>query len=112
MPNKNYLRGRRLEWQVKKDLEDKGWLAVRTAGSHGHWDVIAFKDDDIHDISVKLIQCKVTTHIEQIPRLVREFYKAAPLRQRLGTNISQELAVKLKGTKTYAIYTLEALNAR
>ena len=36
-----YHKGRRFEYQVKKWLEGKGFLTLRTAGSHGFADLIA-----------------------------------------------------------------------
>jgi Holliday junction resolvase len=36
-----YHKGRRFEYQVKRWLEDKGYLVLRTAGSHGFVDLIA-----------------------------------------------------------------------
>ena len=42
MPNKNYQRGRAKEYRVKKKLEDAGLYVVRTAGSHGVCDLVAF----------------------------------------------------------------------
>jgi Holliday junction resolvase len=36
-----YHKGRRFEYQVKRWLEDKGYLVLRTAGSHGFADLIA-----------------------------------------------------------------------
>jgi len=38
-----YARGRRKEWAVVKRLRASGWLAQRSAGSHGLWDVAAVK---------------------------------------------------------------------
>ena len=38
-----YARGRRKEWDVVKRLRADGWLAQRSAGSHGLWDVVAVK---------------------------------------------------------------------
>jgi Holliday junction resolvase len=38
-----YARGRRKEWDVCKRLRDRGWLATRSAGSHGLWDVVAVR---------------------------------------------------------------------
>lgn len=40
MPNKSYLRGRRLEYALCKLGRDHGWKVARTAGSHGDFDVI------------------------------------------------------------------------
>jgi Holliday junction resolvase len=39
MPNKNYLKGRRLEYEVCKAFKDAGCQAWRSAGSHGPYDV-------------------------------------------------------------------------
>jgi Holliday junction resolvase len=36
-----YHKGRRFEYQFKKWLEEKGYLVLRTAGSHGFADLIA-----------------------------------------------------------------------
>src|SRR5574342_206127 len=41
MANKNYLAGRRLEYEVIKLLRASGMEATRTAGSHGWVDVVA-----------------------------------------------------------------------
>ena len=43
MPNKNYLAGRRMEHALIKELRGKGLEALRTAGSHGVADVIAYQ---------------------------------------------------------------------
>lgn len=53
MVNKNYRRGRRFEYEVKQYIEDRGWKAYRTAGSHGEADIIGIKDN-----VTLLIQCK------------------------------------------------------
>ena len=55
MPNKNYLKERRKEYRVAKDLRMLGWDVLRTAGSHGFCDLIALK----HEIKrIRFIQCK------------------------------------------------------
>lgn len=41
MPNKNYLSGRRLEYEIVHAAKRIGGVACRTAGSHGWIDVIA-----------------------------------------------------------------------
>lgn len=38
-----YARGRRKEYEVVKRFRAHGWLAQRSAGSHGLWDVVAVK---------------------------------------------------------------------
>jgi len=42
MPSKNYQRGRAKEYRIRKKLEDTGLYVVRTAGSHGVCDLVAF----------------------------------------------------------------------
>ena len=43
MPNKSYVNSSKRELQVKKQLEDEGWYAVRSSGSHGIADVVAVR---------------------------------------------------------------------
>ena len=54
MPNRNYVKGRRLEYAVLRALRSRGWTAVRTAGSHGWADVIAWKTGR----PTLVVQCK------------------------------------------------------
>jgi len=43
MPNRNYVKGRKKEYKIRKRLLEEGWdIAQRTAGSHSPIDVIAF----------------------------------------------------------------------
>lgn len=48
-----YSSGRAFEWRVLHALEDAGWIPMRSAGSHGIADLVAFCD---HRVAV--IQCK------------------------------------------------------
>jgi Holliday junction resolvase len=41
VPRSPYRKGARYEYYVKQLLEEKGYLVVRTAGSHGPFDLIA-----------------------------------------------------------------------
>ena len=41
MPRSPYKKGARYEYYVKQLLEEEGYLVVRTAGSHGPFDLIA-----------------------------------------------------------------------
>lgn len=59
MPNKNYQKGRRKEYKIKKELEESGYIVLRTAGSHGFADLIAIKPGrTCHKGEIKFIQCK------------------------------------------------------
>jgi len=53
MPNANYIKGRAKEYKVKKQLEDDGWIVLRTAGSHGFADLVAVKRYAILFVQVK-----------------------------------------------------------
>ena len=47
MANKNYIKGRRLEYEVMKALAEEYPVVMRTAGSHGMFDVIAVGRDTL-----------------------------------------------------------------
>lgn len=50
----NYSRGRIKEWEVMKTLGAAGYRCVRSAGSHGPWDVCAVGPMDTILVQVKL----------------------------------------------------------
>lgn len=56
MTNKKYQAGRRFEYEVKEYLENKGYIVLRTSGSHGFADLVAIGHGD-----VLFIQCKYGT---------------------------------------------------
>jgi len=49
----NYTKGRRVEHRARKLLEDAGFLVVRSAGSKGPADLVAFDAISFRLISVK-----------------------------------------------------------
>jgi len=55
MPNKNYVKGRKKEYQIKQQLEREGFIVLRTAGSHGFADLIAISEEKG---LIRFIQCK------------------------------------------------------
>ena len=56
MPNPNYVKGRRKEYKIRKELLEEGFdIVQRTAGSHCPFDLIAV---DIKRRVIKLVQCK------------------------------------------------------
>jgi len=64
MPNKNYVKGANFERQVKKQYEEIGYLVVRTAGSHGVADLVAFPPlRNVKEWNPILIQCKNTKKV-------------------------------------------------
>jgi len=55
MPNKRYISGRRLEYQVRNFFKSAGFSTIRASGSHGEWDIIAVDDSTR---TIYLVQCK------------------------------------------------------
>ena len=54
MPNRNYEKGRRFEHHAMAILKEQGYTCIRSAGSHGPWDVTA-----VNEHFVRFIQLKV-----------------------------------------------------
>lgn len=51
-----YRRGRRFEYQRMKHWRDRGYTVIRSAGSHGPFDLIAFRNHEVHFIQCKMLQ--------------------------------------------------------
>ena len=81
MVNKNYVSGRRFEYTIKKALEKLGWIAIRSAGSHSPFDIIAIKGDRILLLQLKKYK---GGHMPQA-----EYYKE--MKKLFGLNISNVL---------------------
>jgi Holliday junction resolvase len=74
MVNKNYLRGRRNEYKAIKILTTAGYYCIRSAGSHGFWDIIA-----LSKTGIRLIQCKTNGHYNAIDiEKIQEFKDYPP----------------------------------
>lgn len=52
----HYSRGRSYEYKAKTELESEGYTVIRAAGSHGPYDLVAFKGNQ----PVRCIQIKRT----------------------------------------------------
>ena len=70
-----YESGARVERKVRKILEDQGYYVVRSAGSKGAVDLVAWSDQDIRLIQVKATSNKKYTlnktesqALQQVPR--------------------------------------------
>ena len=81
MANKNYVSGRRFEYTIKKALEKLGWIAIRSAGSHSPFDIIAIKGGRILLLQLKKYK---GGHMPQA-----EYYKE--MKKLFGLNISSVL---------------------
>ena len=53
MARTNYERGREVEYKCRKELEKEGFRTVRTSGSKGDWDVIAYNNKVVRFIQLK-----------------------------------------------------------
>lgn len=112
MPNKNYQRGRRLEWDVKKHFEGRGFHVIRAAGSHSAYDLVAAKQGLTHT-DIRFIQCKVVKKLTAgiLNKLKAEVLQTSPLQFELDSieiNVDVVLAVKEHGKGAFALhYPLE-----
>lgn len=52
-PRSRYAKGRRLEYAAKRALESRGYQVMRTAGSHGPWDLIGVSKELVLFVQVK-----------------------------------------------------------
>lgn len=96
--NKNYRTGRTFEYETIETWEEQGYTASRTAGSHGPYDVIAFRPDRVPE----LIQCKRTTSKATAKRLIEKFkFETTP-----SLFYNQVVSIKIKGTKAPLTYTV------
>lgn len=48
-----YKRGVKKENIARKELEERGYTVIRAAGSHGPFDLIAWKENEVRAIQVK-----------------------------------------------------------
>ena len=69
VPNKNYVRGRAREYRALYALRKDGWMASRSAASHGAVDVFAAKDGKILLVQVKSGRARATK--EELEELVK-----------------------------------------
>ena len=70
-----YTIGRSYEYKLKKFLEQSHWRVVRSAGSHGSFDLIAFRDNIP---GARCIQIKKTASQRGLNQLFKKF-KPEPL---------------------------------
>lgn len=67
MPNNKYRRGANLEREVKKYYESIGYIASRSAGSHGAADVWATNFEEL-----VFVQCKIGADIKRCQKILKE----------------------------------------
>lgn len=73
LPNKKYIRGRNNEYRAIKILECAGYRCIRSAGSHGMWDIHAYSK-----VGARYIQVKTNGHITDVEREKLELFEDLP----------------------------------
>jgi Holliday junction resolvase len=75
----NYARGANFERQVKADLEGKGYLVIRAAGSHGIMDLVAFQSqwnlEEGDAGHIWFVQCK--TNAKMLPMERKKLFEVS-----------------------------------
>jgi Holliday junction resolvase len=94
MPNANYESGRRFEYKIAKELRAEGHVVMRTAGSHGPFDLICITPEG----DVGLIQCKRVKTDAEAKRLTTKFRENPPLPS--SGNYEQEIVVYVAENRT------------
>lgn len=96
MPNKNYQAGVRFERERKLYWESLGYTVLRTAGSHGAFDLIALH----HGRDPVGVQCKRVSTLAEARRVVGKFKDD----HRYFAGIISRIEVKIKGTNEILVH--------
>lgn len=96
MPNKNYLAGRAFEYKVKARYEEHGYTVLRMAGSHGPYDLIAYRAY----APAVAIQCKRVETVKQAEKLINDWNTDPPMLP-YGCPFQQRIEIYVKKTRKY-----------
>lgn len=89
MPNKQYLAGRRWEYECAADLRLRGFKVIRASGSHGEYDLVAYAPDK----KPIFIQCKRVESKTTGTRLVKNWMQSTKPEE----HYHQKMMVRVKG---------------
>ena len=103
MPNRNYAAGRALEYKVIKDLRSKGLEGLRTAGSHGVADIVAFHPKSLSDGLVDILRP------HEMVQLVLEGWQRLHDDKVLGDFLYSGMQVAPSGKHEYTIHVSPVL---
>jgi len=73
--NKRYIKGRNFEYQIKKMLERDGYYVIRSAGSHGAFDLVAIKGNEVKLFQLKNVRSRKKMSSEIFCITVKEYLK-------------------------------------
>lgn len=96
MANSNYIAGRAFEYEVKKAYEKEGYKVLRTAGSHGEFDLVAYRPW----VCPSFIQCKIVDNEKAAERLEKAWVER-PINSPGSFAGYQVLTVKVRGTRSF-----------
>lgn len=91
-PNANYNAGRAFEYKRKKFWTEQGRIVLRTAGSHGLFDLITIHPSQ----PTVFIQCKRVGKASEADKLLRDFQNNPPLTP--SRYFHQRMEVQVKGS--------------
>ena len=103
MPNRNYQNGVSLERKVIKQLRGKGLEALRTAGSHGVADIVAYHPRSLTDGLVDILTPK------EMVQVVLDGWQRLPDDKILGDFLYGGLQVAPSGKHDYTIHVSPVL---
>lgn len=95
MPNTNYRAGARVEYARRKHWNKRGYLVLRSAGSHGAFDLVGIHRESPH-FPVQLIQVKRVTDPKKAQSLLEKFRNNPPLTP--SAHYHQVMEVQVKGS--------------
>jgi hypothetical protein len=95
VPNLNYKVGRRMEYGRRKHWQKRGYAVMRSAGSHGDFDLVSIHREN-PTYPVELIQCKVVKTHQIAKAMILKFQKNPPFLP--SPHYHQVLEVHIKGT--------------
>lgn len=95
MPNTQYRAGARVEYARRKHWNKRGYLVLRSAGSHGAFDLVAIHRESPH-FPIELIQVKRIVDGNKAKSMLAKFKADPPLKP--SAHYHQVLEVQIKGT--------------
>ena len=101
--NSNYRNGRALEYKVIKDLRNKGLEGLRTAGSHGVADIVAYHPRSLTDGLVDILRP------QEMVQVVLDGWQRLPDDKILGDFLYGGLQVAPSGKHDYTIHVSPVL---
>ena len=85
-----------MEFGRRKHYQKRGWSVVRSAGSHGIWDLCGVRLED-PEHPVMFVQCKRVNTIQAAKAMLTKFEKDPPMPK--SSHWIMRLEVQVKGSR-------------